>query len=72
MSWRDVFDGEKFSNQTIGSTTIYMVNEFVSRYTNYAYFSFNGTVFPVRAIENFDIEHINFHYSKGLKVSGLQ
>lgn len=72
MTWRDVFDGDKFSNQTVGSTNIYMVNEFVSRYTSYAYFSFNGSIFPVRAVEQFDSEHVAFHYTKGLKVSSLR
>ena len=72
MTWKDVFDGEKFSNQTIESTTIYKVNEFVSRYTNYAYFSFNGTIFPVRAVKQFNNEYVSFRYSNGLKVSELK
>lgn len=72
MNWKDVFDGDKYSNQTVGSTTIYMVNEFVSRHTNYAYFAFNGTVFPVRAVSQFDNNHVAFYYANGLRTSELK
>ena len=72
MTWRDVFDGEKYSNQTAGSTTVYKVNEFVSRYTNYVYFSFNGTIFPVRAVRQFDSKYVEYHYTHGLKIDNLK
>ena len=72
MNWKDVFDGEKFSNKMVGSTTIYKVNEFVSRYTNYAFFSFNGTVFHVRPEISFNQEYVDFEYKNGLKTENLK
>ena len=48
LNWSEVFDAYKFMNRKGGSTTIFMVNEFLSENTVYEFFCFNGMVFRVR------------------------
>jgi hypothetical protein len=72
MNWRDVFDGNKFVNREVGSTSIFQINDFLYNNTDYGYFTFNGVVFSVHIPSQMTNEEVERGYRVGMKVSELQ